>query len=264
MAMRGWLPLALLLGLAAPFFARAATGTILTGHQYAWSDQVGYINFQGITVTDTALTGYAWSTNSAFINFNPTRAGVFNNGNGTLSGSAWGEDLGYIDFSHVSIDANGRFAGTATGTDIGTLTFDCPTYCDVETDWRPTVVVHNGGGGGGGGGGGSFPCPTGTTGTYPNCVTAPAAPPEPVSPKFGEFGTKPGDLTPSRADPYPDGHIDALDFNVLMVHWGERAGDASKTCGDKILADVNCDGVVDILDFNLLMVYWGKFVTGRL
>lgn len=161
----------------------ASAGTILNDYKYSWSDRVGYINFANVIVENSTLSGYAWSKNSGWIKFNPTNGGVFNDGSGNLSGYAWGEQLGWINFDNVSIDTStGRFSGTATGDLIGTLTFDCPTYCDVRTDWRPncpTVVnaltynayptcgpatcssgytvsgsacVTNGGGGGGGGG----------------------------------------------------------------------------------------------------------------
>jgi len=113
----------------------------ITGsYKYAWSNNVGYINFENLTVGDSALSGHAWSTNKGWIKFDPTNGGVSNNGQGVLSGYAWGEQLGWINFSGVSINTStGKFSGTATSDLIGTLTFDCPTYCDVRTDWRPVA-----------------------------------------------------------------------------------------------------------------------------
>ena len=49
-------------------------------------------------------------------------------------------------------------------------------------------------------------------------------------------------------DTNKDGKVDILDFNTLMVHWGETVS------GN--IADCDSDGIVDILDFNLLMVHW--------
>jgi hypothetical protein len=143
--------LILILGTLLPL-VYANAGTITSPYKYAWSDQVGYINFApvngGVTVTNSALSGYAWSENSGYINFAPAQGGVSNDGNGNLSGSAWGENLGYIDFNNVSINTTtGKFSGTATGPVIGTLTFDC-AQCDVRTDWG--VTVSSGGSGGGG------------------------------------------------------------------------------------------------------------------
>ena len=189
-------------------FSLASAGTILSSYKYAWSNNVGYINFENVVVGDNTLSGYAWSKNSGWIKFNPAQGGVLNS-NGNLSGHAWGEQLGWINFDSVSIDtATGKFSGTATGTLIGTLTFDCPNYCDVRTDWRPvcpTVAnastynaystcgpatcnsgytvsggscVASGGGGGGGGGGSPTPAPQPT--------------PEPEKPKHVE--TLNGDL----------------------------------------------------------------------
>lgn len=116
------------------FFASA--GTILASYKYAWSNNVGYINFEKVVVNDNALSGYAWSENTGWINFAPAiGGGVLNDGDGNLSGSAWGEGLGWINFSGVTISTTtGKFSGQATGDVIGTLTFDC-LKCDVRTDW---------------------------------------------------------------------------------------------------------------------------------
>ncbi len=127
-----------------PYFA-FASGNIDSNYKYAWSNNVGYINFESVVVDDTKLSGYAWSKNAGWIRFDPPTGGVFNN-NGDLSGYAWGEQLGWINFDNVSIDTlTGKFSGTATGTIIGILTFDCPNYCDVRTNWRPATVGIGGG-----------------------------------------------------------------------------------------------------------------------
>ena len=147
-----------------PLSALAMSGSVLDAHKYAWSNNTGYINFDNVTITDSLLTGYAWSTNKGWIKFNPALGGVTNDGRGNLSGSAWGEQLGWIDFSHVRIDNNGQFTGTATGDLIGTLTFICPTYCDVATDWLYTFS-NNGPGALSGSGG--YPQPDTTPTTTP-------------------------------------------------------------------------------------------------
>ncbi len=138
-------------------FSPVLAGTILDSHKYAWSNNVGYINFKNVVVKDNTLSGFAWSTNKGWIKFNPVQGGVSNDGNGNLSGYAWGEALGWISFENVSINTDaGKFSGTATGTIIGTLTFDC-SYCDVQTDWRPVsppTPPSSGGSGSGGGGNG--------------------------------------------------------------------------------------------------------------
>jgi hypothetical protein len=116
-------------------------GVVLSSYKYAWSNNSGYINFENVVVNDSTLSGFAWSEKSGWIKFNPAQGGVLNDGNGNLSGFAWGEGLGWIDFSGVKISTStGKFFGIATGTLVGTLNFDCPTYCDVRTDWSPVLV----------------------------------------------------------------------------------------------------------------------------
>jgi len=124
--------------------------------QYAWSNQIGWINFNpdngGVTVTDSSITGYAWSETLGWINLSPSTQGVVNTPSGTLSGYAWGQNAGWINFGGVTIDCQGDFNGTATGDVVGTINFDC-TECNVNTDWRHSDGSCAGGGGGGGGGG---------------------------------------------------------------------------------------------------------------
>ena len=139
----------LVLGSAAP--ALAASGTIDATNKYAFSNIGGWINFSPtkstVTVTDSALTGYAWSANDGWINLSPTLGGVKNDGKGILSGYAWDPSAGWVSFTGVTIDTTtGKFSGKATGDTIDgavyTINFDC-TYCDVVTDWRPTVASSN-------------------------------------------------------------------------------------------------------------------------
>ena len=218
-----------ILGLFLPL-SFVSAGTILSSHKYAWSNNVGYINFEDVTVSDSVLGGHAWSANKGWINFAPAQGGVSNDGAGNLSGSAWGEQLGWIDFDNVSINpSTGQFSGTATGELVGTITFDCPNYCDVETetDWRQAatpVAVSSGGGGGG-----SISTPT-----LLDSVTAQA----------------------KLVDIQRDGAINILDFNSIMVNWGSTQNLAAVGALFNP-ADMNKDGSVDIFDFNTLMVYWG-------
>ena len=138
---RGSIISILILGILLPIY-NAHAGTISSAHRYAWSNNVGYINFENVIVSDSSLSGYAWSTNSGWIKFNPARGGVSNDGSGKLSGFAWGEGLGWIDFSLVTVSSTtGRFSGRATGEVVGIINFDCPNYCDVVTDWRGVPVT---------------------------------------------------------------------------------------------------------------------------
>lgn len=156
--------------LAVPGWARASTtdGTIDVINKYAWSENIGWVNFgtlQGaVHVTDTQLTGYAWNENTGWINLAPSGTTyVHNDSNGTLSGYAWGEGSGYIDFTGVTIDSSGYFHGYASSTISGRISFNCLNISScglsdfkVQTDWRPansrttTVSVPTPVGGGNG------------------------------------------------------------------------------------------------------------------
>ena len=60
--------------------------------------------------------------------------------------------------------------------------------------------------------------------------------------------TSPLSAAAQAVDANNDGKIDVLDFNALMVNWGNAS--ANNT------ADFNSDGKVDVFDFNLLMINW--------
>lgn len=211
------------LGLLTPL-SYASAGTIVGVHKFAWSDNVGYINFEHVIVNDATLKGYAWSSNKGFINFEPAAGGVINDGAGNLSGSAWGEQLGWISFSGVHINtSNGLFSGTASGVLVGSINFDCPSFCDVETDWRPgsspppaTTTPSSGGGGGG---------------TSRTIQQTPKLPPAPIAPAALLRTTNIGDI------------------NSMMADWG------TTLCGSA--GDLDQDCTVGIFDFNLAMVNWG-------
>ncbi len=163
-------------------------GTITSPSKYAWSNNVGWLNFGSVAVNTTALSGYVWSANSGLINLSPSKGGVLNDGNGNLSGFAWGEQLGWIDFDGVSINTTtGKFSGTAVGSLVGTITFDC-RYCDVKTDWRP--------------GSSATPTPPPPTGGGGAVFVPPSAPPttpiQPYIPVNPTIGTKPVPVTPTK------------------------------------------------------------------
>ena len=138
-------------------FASAANGTIDGTNKYAWSENLGWINFgtsQGnVSVTDGQLTGYAWSENAGWISLNCSNDNscgtvnykVSNDGKGVLSGYAWGENVGWINFNpvygRVTINVStGKFSGYAWGENVGWIVFDCTTSACVKTDWRSRSV----------------------------------------------------------------------------------------------------------------------------
>ncbi len=115
------------------------------GSQYAWGENVGWINFEpsqgeGVTVTDSSVTGKAWGENIGWINLSHASGGVVNDGDGNLSGYAWGENVGWINFgptnAGVRIDpATGVFSGKAWGENIGWINF-APAGKGIKTSWR--------------------------------------------------------------------------------------------------------------------------------
>jgi hypothetical protein len=139
-----------------PLFAYA--GNIDSTNKYArfLDSSFGLINFgatQGnVTVTNSAITGYAWGDYVGWINLNPTNGGVTNDGYGNLSGYAWGEQTGWINFKPtnggVTIDASGNFNGYAWSETKGWIVFNCATdnTCGtlshkVQTSWVPISAL---------------------------------------------------------------------------------------------------------------------------
>lgn len=129
------------------------------GSQYAYGENVGWINFEpgvvaadvGATVTGSEVTGLIWAENIGWINLDPNIAdpnvGITNDGTGLLSGYAWGENVGWINFNPkvpgdprhygVFIDEQGNFGGRAWGQNIGWihLRSSNPVSYRVRTAW---------------------------------------------------------------------------------------------------------------------------------
>jgi hypothetical protein len=141
--------------------ASTTDGTIDPTGKYAWSENIGWINFGSaegnVHITDTGLTGYAWTENSGWISLNCSNDAsclavdykVANDGNGTLSGYGYGENVGWINFNPtgggVTINALGVFEGYAWGENTGWIMFNCSanTSCltvdfKVKTDYIPS------------------------------------------------------------------------------------------------------------------------------
>jgi hypothetical protein len=156
------------LGLAVAAFAENIDPSN-DGSQYAWGENVGWINAEpancsdcGVEVSSTELTGWMWGENIGWINLNCSNNGtcgfvdygVTNDGVGNLAGYAWGENVGWISFScdntsncgfvdyGVTIAGNGEFSGYAWGENVGWISFSCQNQgtCGivdygVETAW---------------------------------------------------------------------------------------------------------------------------------
>src|SRR3989344_7501382 len=118
--------------------ASSTDGTIDSTYKYAWGENIGWVNFGtsngNVHVTDSALSGYALSETVGWINLED----VVNDGQGNLSGLAWGENVGYIKFNPTNgggiINSSGEFTGSALGENIGWVNF-CGGY-KGKTQWR--------------------------------------------------------------------------------------------------------------------------------
>jgi len=137
--------------------ASITVGTIDTTNKTArfLDSTFGVINLKptngGITVQDLTLTGYAWGNIVGWINFDPIGGGVQNDGEGNLSGYAWGEKTGWINFNPaqggVIISTSGVMSGYAWSQNYGWVVFNCSTDSScgtfshyVATDWHPRSV----------------------------------------------------------------------------------------------------------------------------
>lgn len=132
------------------------TAHVSASHKFAWSENVGYLNFfdadstpgaTGVRVQGNFLSGNIWAENVGWISvgngsgpyLNTTGAsfGVnYNTVTGALSGLAWAENVGWINFAggamatpakpaRIEIGAGGnRLRGFAWGENIGWINFD--------------------------------------------------------------------------------------------------------------------------------------------
>ena len=64
------------------------------------------------------LSGYAWDENVGWINFNPTGGGVTLDANGNFDSWSWGEHIGWIHFQNISV---APFQNTGLGVTAETI-----------------------------------------------------------------------------------------------------------------------------------------------
>lgn len=118
-----------------------------------------------ITLTPTAITGYAWGTDLGWVNMQPTGTGVtYSTTTGELGGHAWASASGWINFRPsnsgtlslgipvgVSVLPDGSLYGWAfvSGISGGWMKFDCGTSATCvrfgeqasQTPVAPTVTI---------------------------------------------------------------------------------------------------------------------------
>jgi hypothetical protein len=143
-------------------------GNIDNDDKWAWSTNVGWINFapicdgcERVSVYADHLEGYAWGENVGWIrlgthagggahtygNTSANDYGVNRDGTGELSGYAWGTNVGWIQFDPtgggVSVDrSTGSFDGYAWGENVGWIHFknSDPPYNVVATNDPPVAA----------------------------------------------------------------------------------------------------------------------------
>ena len=96
-----------------------------------------------VHITDSGLSGSAYGENIGWIDLST----VTNTSEGVLSGYAWGENVGFVDFSKVTIGTDGVFSGSAYAENIGWITFGTENN-KILTDYRPLSarpVISSGG-----------------------------------------------------------------------------------------------------------------------
>ncbi|MEZ4156968.1 MAG: prepilin-type N-terminal cleavage/methylation domain-containing protein [Candidatus Paceibacterota bacterium] len=144
----------------------SSTGNIDTIDHWAWNDVIGWIDFKStgtVVVSSTIMQGYA-SSSMGEMAFDCATSpdtdctysySIDNDGNGTLSGWAWNDVIGWISFSSstgastygVTIDTStGIFSGWAWNDVIGWISFNCSNTSScgtsdykVKTSWGNTV-----------------------------------------------------------------------------------------------------------------------------
>ncbi len=126
-----------------PSFAKE--GGIIEGHNLVWGENTGWVNLGArhgdLRIGSNVLAGWIWLENCGWVcvgDGKPSAGGRYSNGNGhdwgvnndgagNLSGFAWSEVTGWInfgtDYSRVSLDGKGRFHGYAWGENVGWMRF---------------------------------------------------------------------------------------------------------------------------------------------
>ncbi len=94
---------------------------------------------------DGTLSGYAWSENAGWINFAPSGGGVTVGTSGDLKGYAWGENLGWISFNCIDANSCG-----VSNYKVSILPFpltviaggggSCPVCPSLNQDTKPPVI----------------------------------------------------------------------------------------------------------------------------
>ena len=152
-----WVPVMLLVHLCVPTVHAENTDPADDGSQWAWAENVGWINGEpdgdggpGLQVEDFRVSGWLWGENIGWISMtcenlgtcDAIEYGVRNDGTGALTGWAWAENAGWVRFDpvpggvHVNV-TTGELSGNAWGENIGWISFQSsgPHPYVMRTAW---------------------------------------------------------------------------------------------------------------------------------
>ncbi|MCX6354222.1 MAG: hypothetical protein NTZ78_04880 [Candidatus Aureabacteria bacterium] len=128
-----------------PSMSPAKIGRISDGHNLIWGESVGWVNFKAthsdLKIGSDILAGWIWFENCGWVCLGEGHPldgkrysnrigfdwGINNDGKGNLSGFAWSEVTGWINFqtshSRVHLDESGQFYGYVWGENVGWMHF---------------------------------------------------------------------------------------------------------------------------------------------
>lgn len=129
-----------------------AAGGVEPANKFSWGENIGWMNWadddsgMGVMVMPDHMSGLIWCENvghlnagngsGPYANTNGTNFGINIAGDGTLSGYAWGENIGWVNFSTSSLGADrarfdtgaGRLRGYAWGENVGWINLNDATH----------------------------------------------------------------------------------------------------------------------------------------
>ena len=311
-------------------------------YKYSWGENIGWMNWAptyngteyGVTVYTECLTGYIWGENVGWIKLGDNSCtgndccqtgtsygyendsnstdddgdgvvddwGVNNNISGILSGYAWGENIGWINFKDASgnnyhgarIDTNGNFSNYAWGENVGWINMNCSNNdsCNtvdfkVKTSWSsavtPSSPIY----------GSAFIGLTPPTGGFSIVINDDAEETDSRDVTLTlNGGPDAVDVMISNFSNFQDGIkkdyettktwtlTECEGVKTVFVKFYNLLGMSSDITSDSITlvapsplsplspeaqqVDVNQDSKIDILDFNLVMINWGVVTEGNI
>ncbi len=154
--------------------ALAGSSGIDPANKFSWGENIGWMNWadddggSGVTLASNHMTGLVWCENVGHLNVGNgggpyantlgTNFGVNIDTDGTLSGYAWGENIGWVNFATPTLgpdrarfdSVSGRLRGYAWGENVGWINLDDATHfvgvvpaCPGDANGDGTVDVDD-------------------------------------------------------------------------------------------------------------------------